>query len=329
VLGARYAEPRWSTPAEVRWLGRVARWSEAFARTGLQVSRFETGVEFDRVLRGERKAVARYRRVLEPIRSCGTGFEQAVGRAPTPRLRESERRFRTSCARFRRGVELMLRAVVEQDPDVADAAQRSIEAAAKASSVAAGTLPPGEKQRLPRRAGVVAVSRIEPTFSRAAGRVAEKEVEARCWSERDWRRLMVEERTYTRGKVNAAVLGFASPGGARVSLAPDTCRDLAHLVYGRERPADPERRLMLALALVTLAHESVHASGVADERTAECHGIQLADRAGVALGLKRAYAQRLQKLYWAHYGDVPSVYRSRECRDGGKLDLRASTSDFP
>lgn len=329
VLGARYAEPRWATPAEVRWLGKVARWSASFARIGVEVSRFESAPAFDDVLRGEPRAVDRYRRVLAPIRSCGSTFGDAVGRAPTPRLRDSERRFRDSCAHFRDGVDLMLRAVGEQDPELADDARAAIEKAAKKSSIAAGSLPPGEKQALPRRGGAVKVSRVEPTFSRAASRVAEKDVEVRCWSERDWRRLMVEERAYTRGKVNQSVLGFASAGGSRLSLAPSTCRDLAQLAYSEGRPAGRNRRLMLALALVTLAHESVHLAGVAHEPTAECHGIQLAERAALALGVKPAVAEELKDLYWEHYLEIPVVYRSRECRDGGKLDLRASTSEFP
>ena len=330
VLGAQFSsEPRWATPAEVRWLGKVARWSAAFARIGTEVSRFETAPEFDRVLRGEATAVGRYRRVLAPIRSCSSTFGAAVGRAPTPRLRDSERRFRESCAHFRDGVDLMLRAVDEQDPELADDARAAIEEAAKQSSIAAGTLPPGEKQHLPRRGGLATVSRVEPRFSRAASRVAEKDVEVRCWSERDWRRLMVEEDAYTRGKVNQSVLGFASAGGSRLSLAPSTCRDLARLAYAGDRPAAGNRRLMLALAVVTLAHESVHLAGVADEPTAECHGIQLSERAALALGVKPAFADALKDAYWGHYGAIPAVYRSRECRDGGKLDLRASTSKFP
>jgi hypothetical protein len=329
VLGARYTEPRWATPAEVRWLGKVARWSAGFARIGVEVSRFETAPEFDRVLRGEPRAVGRYRRVLAPIRSCASTFGGSVGRAPTPRLRDSERRFRESCARFRDGVDLMLRAVGERDPGLADDARAAIEEAAKQSAIAAGALPPGEKQHLPRRGGMARVSRVEPRFSRAASRVAEKDAAVRCWSERDWRRLMTEEHAYTRGKVNPSVLGFASAGGSRLSLAPSTCRGLAQLAYEGDRPVARSRRLMLALAVVTLAHESVHLAGVADEPTAECHGIQLSERAALALGVEPALAEELKDAYWEHYGEIPTVYRSRECRDGGKLDLRASTSEFP
>lgn len=330
VLGVQHSEqPRWATPAEVRWLGKVALWSAAFARTGAEVAAFEKGPGFDTVLRGHAGAVERYRRVLAPIRACGATFGSSVGRAPTQRLRDSERGFRDSCTSFRQGVDLMLRALDEQDPDVADRAREAIEEAARSSSVAAGTLPPGEKQALPRRGGLTETSRVEPRLSRAAGVVAEKDVEVRCWSERDWRRLMVEESAYTRGKVNESVLGFASAGGARLSLAPSICRDLADLVYRGERTAKEERRLSLALALVTLAHESVHLAGIADEATAECHGIQRTETVAVALGVKRTLAEELTQLYWSRYDRIPAVYRSPECRDGGELDLRVATNEFP
>jgi hypothetical protein len=140
---------------------------------------------------------------------------------------------------------------------------------------------------------------------------------------------MVEQHAYTQGKVNESVLGFASAGGARLNLAPSICRDLGRLVYARERPASKQRLRELALALVTLAHESVHVSGTADEPTAECHGIQLAASAARALGVGRTFAERLQQVYWGHYDALPHIYQSPECRDGGELDLHSSTSEFP
>lgn len=330
VLGVQHKEElRWASPAEVRWLGKVAHWSASFARVGSEVARFEDAPDFDSVLRGDTRALDRYRIVLAPIRACGSTFGAAVGRAPTPRLRDSERGFRESCASFREGVDLMLRALDEQDPDVADRAREAIEEAAKDSAVAAGALPPGEKQALPRRGGLTETSRIEPKLSRAAGAVAGKNVEVRCWSGPDWRKLMVEERAYTRGKVNESVLGFASAGGARLSLAPTICRDLTRLAYEQARPAAAERLHALALAVATLAHESVHVSGIADEATAECHGIQLSERAARALGIERRLARRLKEAYWSRYDEIPAVYRSPECRDGGELDLDESSRAFP
>ena len=318
----------WASRAELAWLGDVADWSAAFAEAGGAVGTFEAGARFDDAVRGDEGAIGEYERVLTPIRRCGRSFDARVGKAPTPRLAESERGFRDSCSQYLRGVDLMLRAVNEQDEGLAKAARDAIEQGGKDASAASGVLPPGEKRPLPqgRDAGE---SRIDPVFSGAASLVADKEVEARCWAPADWRRLMVEERAYTRGKVNASVLGFASAGGERLNLAPQICHALGRLAYRDAHPTARTPTFSLALAVATLAHESVHASGVADERAAECHGIQWLVRTAEKLGVDAAYAQRLSDTYWAHYDRLPSMYRSSECRDGGALDLDDGSPSFP
>ena len=318
----------WASRAEVAWLGDVADWSAAFAEAGSAVGVFEAGARFDAAARGDDDAIDEYARILAPIRRCGRSFSAVVGDAPTARLAESERSFRDSCTHYLRGVDLMLRAVNEQDEGLADAARAAIEDAGKQASVAAGTLPPGEKRPLPRgRDG--GESRVDLRFSQAASRVADKDVEARCWTPADWRRLMVEERAYTRGKVNERVLGFASAGGERLNLAPQVCHALGRLAYRDARPTAEKQVFALSLAAATLAHESVHASGVADERAAECHGLQWLARTAVEIGVDRAYAARLADTYWAHYDRLPTMYRSAECRNGGELDLDQRSPRFP
>ncbi len=318
----------WATEDEVEWLERVAAWNKEFSDAGREVAEFEAGGAFEEVLRGDDDAIEAYADALEPIRRCGETFAEDVGGAPSERLRDPERRFRDSCTHYRRGVDLMLRAVEEQDDGLAGRSRTEIEDAGKEAAIAAGQLPPGEKQPLPRgRAG--SESRIDPTFSEAASLVAGKPVEARCWSPDDWERLMVEESAYTRGKVNDTVLGFASAGGERLNLAPQICHDLARLAHRGQRPRAEEQRFRLALSAATLAHESVHASGVADEPTAECHGIQWLGRTAGALGVERDYGEQLVAAYWAHYDDLPEMYRSAECRDGGDLDLDEASASFP
>jgi hypothetical protein len=318
----------WASAAEVAWLGDVAEWSAAFAEAGSAVGAFESGARFDAAARGNDDAVDEYARVLAPIRNCARSFAAEVGDAPTARLAESERNFRDSCTHYLRGVDLMLRAVNEQDEGLADAAREAIEDAGKEASVAAGTLPPGEKRPLPRGRDA-GESRVDPRFSEAASRVAGKDVEARCWAPADWRRLMVEEQAYTRGKVNEKVLGFASAGGERLNLAPQVCHALGRLAYRDARPTARPQAFTLALAVATLAHESVHASGTADERAAECHGLQWLARTAEEIGVDRAYAARLADTYWAHYDRLPAMYHSAECRDGGELDLEESSTRFP
>jgi hypothetical protein len=319
-----------ATKAELAWLRRLAGWSAGFADAGARVQAFESDRErFDPVLAGDRGAFVRYRELLEPIRSCGRTFRRAVGRAPTDRLREAARNYVQSCAHFRAGVDLLLEAIEQEDDELAQKAREQILEAGKEAALASGTLPPGEKQELPVARPGSGKSRIDPLYGRAASSVAEKDVEVRCWVAREWRRLLVEEKVFTRGRVDEEVLGFASAGGARVNLSPTICGQLDRLVYERERARDDEVRLRHAVALVVLAHEARHASGIADEPTAECEGIQTAKIAAARLGLPRRYAERAIGLYWLAYPELPAAYRSPECRPGGELDLDGGSPDFP
>jgi hypothetical protein len=319
-----------ATREELRWLRRLADWSAAFANSGARVAAFEADDErFDPVLEGDSDALAEYREVLGPIRDCGQTFSRKVGRAPTDRLRESATNFVQSCAHFRRGVDLLVRAIEDQDEELAERAREQILEAGKEASIASGTLPPGEKQELPVAQGRAAKSRIDPFYGEAAGSVAEKDVEVRCWAKREWKRLLVEEKIFTRGRVDEEVLGFASAGGARVNLAPMVCAELDRLVYDGKRARNDEAAYRQAVALVVLAHEARHASGVADEPTAECEGIQTARIAAARLEVDRAYAERLVTLYWRSYPELPADYRSKECSAGGELDMDPGSPPFP
>ncbi len=195
--------------------------------------------------------------------------------------------------------------------------------------MASGTLPPGEKQDLPVARGGDGKSRIDPLYGEAASAVAGKEVEVRCWAGPEWKRLLVEEKVFTRGRVDEEVLGFASAGGARVNLAPAVCERLDELTYEKTRLKADEGRLHQAVALIVLAHEARHAAGIADEPTAECEAIQLAGRAAARLRIEQSYARGLIGLYWSAYPDLPAEYRSRECRAGGELDLDKGSLAFP
>jgi hypothetical protein len=172
-------------------------------------------------------------------------------------------------------------------------------------------------------------SRIEPEFSRVAGRLAEKDVEVRCWSLNDWDRVRREESVFEGGPVSVETLGRAKPGGSRVHLSPVTCGRLMRVRYLRERPRDAVSMLELAIGLGTLAHEATHASGHSDEAITECYAAQLVERAAWGLGVRPAYARRLAQAYWDDYGSNPPEYRSEDCRNGGPLDLRKRTVTWP
>jgi hypothetical protein len=84
-----------------------------------------------------------------------------------------------------------------------------------------------------------------------------------------------------------------------------------------------------AEALMTLAHESMHLRGWADEATAQCYGLQelafTVEQLGGSLAEGRAVAAYMLALQkW-----LPEDYQSGDCVPGGKLDLHPSTPVFP
>jgi hypothetical protein len=84
-----------------------------------------------------------------------------------------------------------------------------------------------------------------------------------------------------------------------------------------------------AEALMTLAHESMHLRGWADEATAQCYGVQqlafTVERLGGSATEGKAVADYMFSLQkW-----LPSDYQSAECAPRGALDLHPETPEFP
>jgi hypothetical protein len=94
--------------------------------------------------------------------------------------------------------------------------------------------------------------------------------------------------------------------------------------------ACPLDTLKTLWALHTLAHESWHLAGEESESVAECHALQttalVAERLGASPGEAEASARTV--LYQL-YPQMPSEYRSDDCRDGGPLDLHAASNVWP
>lgn len=185
-----------------------------------------------------------------------------------------------------------------------------------------------EDRPLPTRSGVTSVSRVEPRFGAVATSLAGKRTEVRCWSKADWARINGE--ALAEGDSLDYVGGFYLPPGFRIHLAPSICAGLVDLAYRGRRPTDVRSQAKLALAVDTLAHESVHRRGFLDEATTECYAVQLVYRTARALGVPSAYAASLARLNWrVNYPAHPPQYLSGECRNGGRLDLDRSRAAFP
>ena len=119
-----------------------------------------------------------------------------------------------------------------------------------------------------------------------------------------------------------------------MSLSPETCKALRHLdrvdFSCIARGDCSFKQFKSAYAAKTLAHESFHLRGIQSEATAECYAMQNTAYVAEQRGVDGATAQRLQKwVYLKGYPNLPDEYRSAECRDGGRLDLRPETPGFP
>ena len=82
-------------------------------------------------------------------------------------------------------------------------------------------------------------------------------------------------------------------------------------------------------ALMTLAHESMHLRGWADEAAAQCYGIQEVAYTVEQLGGTLAEGKGVASFMLAMEGGLPEDYQSGECRAGGQLDLHPETDAFP
>lgn len=99
-------------------------------------------------------------------------------------------------------------------------------------------------------------------------------------------------------------------------------------VYG-PCPQRPET----VYALWTLAHESIHLSGEADEPTADCRGLQWLQATATKLGAgpraAKAMAVYAADWYARSWASAKPEYYSPECRDGGALDLHPELAAWP
>jgi hypothetical protein len=85
----------------------------------------------------------------------------------------------------------------------------------------------------------------------------------------------------------------------------------------------------MAEALMTLAHESMHLRGWADEAVAQCYGLQ-----ELAFTVERLRGSRAEGVAVTNYmlslqPFLPKDYQSSECAAGRSLDLHPETRAFP
>jgi hypothetical protein len=166
--------------------------------------------------------------------------------------------------------------------------------------------------------GLDASTRAEAAarFSQEASRVAAKPVTIRCDESGDY-----------VGAVQHAD-GVAVVGGDLAYLTPERCLDLYRLAFKGEVRSNRTGR-----ALTVLTHEAWHLRGVSDEGTTECYALQAGVETGQRLGLSADTARRLmrqQLVENTRRGQASPAYRvPPACRDGGRLDLKPDSAQFP
>ncbi|HVY10779.1 MAG TPA: hypothetical protein VHB18_11625 [Mycobacteriales bacterium] len=95
------------------------------------------------------------------------------------------------------------------------------------------------------------------------------------------------------------------------------CADLRHYYGGdQDRPSAAE-----IIAVHVLTHESMHMRGQPDEAMAECEAMQRDAETAQLLGATPEESLKLARDYWlVDYPNMPSNYRSEDCKLGGTLD---------
>jgi hypothetical protein len=149
--------------------------------------------------------------------------------------------------------------------------------------------------------------------------------EVRCWTEPGWPRL-----EKAMGLKPGTLGGLSDPFTYEIHLPWFVCANLDALLAG-ERPESGDYALGAAASLVTLTHEGTHFTAAgSNEAVVECRAMQNADKVGAALGIEADYVQRLSRLYWEKlYPKDDPIYGSRECRDGGGMDVNSANHTWP
>jgi hypothetical protein len=186
--------------------------------------------------------------------------------------------------------------------------------------------------RLPDLSGTEYASRTDPELGRVVTKLAGRDAEVYCWSHEDWKDRAAElSRRWPDMDRLGAWRGYTWLWPVpSVHFSAEICIELLRIRYDPEPVWEDSSPDGLAWSVSGLAHESVHVSGVMSEAKADCYGMQRIRTAAVELGRSEKEGQYLAERYWKRfYRWSKPPYHSRECRNGGALDLRPGTDVWP
>jgi hypothetical protein len=186
-----------------------------------------------------------------------------------------------------------------------------------------------ERGRLPAGAETITESRADTRLGRVAADLSGVGTTVWCWSPDGWKQE--QARLVARPEDRLGPWrGYTRLSPRSIHLSPEVCAQLTRLRDRRASIAADASPDALAWSVGALAHEAQHVAGIFSEIEAECYGMQSIARAARLLGRTAREARYLATLYWKHwYFWVSREYWSRECRNGGRLDLRPNTGRWP
>jgi hypothetical protein len=137
-----------------------------------------------------------------------------------------------------------------------------------------------------------------------------------------------------RGEAGRVQFDSAGHPADKTDLSPSTCKSLRHLDQFDFSCLDRDdcgyKQFKAAWAAHTLAHEAFHLRGFQDEGVTECYALQNTAFVAERLGVSTGHARKLQRwVYLKGYPNEPEDYHSSDCYDGGRLDLRRNSPEFP
>jgi hypothetical protein len=186
--------------------------------------------------------------------------------------------------------------------------------------------------RLPDLSGTTSPTRTDAELGRLVAILAGRGAVVHCWSQADWKTRTAElkRRWPDMNRLESWRAYTSFYPVVSVHFSPQICIELARLRQNPEPVWDDPSPDALAWSVSAVAHESVHVGGELNEAKADCYGMQQIGTAAVELGRSKQEGQYLAERYWKRfYPWSKPPYHSRDCRNGGGLDLRPDTDVWP
>jgi hypothetical protein len=312
---------------DIAWLGRLHRWQVNLAQDGVKLG------EVGRVVKAGSRDKEALRKPLLQLSRCEKNLLRVVREPAAARYRPGYDLLAEAC-RTLKGLSLELIHALDAGEALPADTRHDGDRARRLFTRGTARLEASMRANrpLPKVRGSREESKVEPQLSRFLSKFVLRKpsgIEVRCWSKDEWLFVTKEWGTYIG---TGDFLGFVHNTRMRTSVAPRICKQLAGLIYRRERPTTGEAMLRKAEAVAILAHEGEHIRNRlrADEATTECHGMQRMRRLARMIGASQEYADLLAERYWEDLYELNlKEYKTPACRDEGTLDLRPGNDLWP